>query len=111
MVNATSASAPTSLLLTAPAAKANSSNSIDSFAQQLAQTLEGYINQASDSSSIEIDITPKTSQDPGARQFLVTVKPTSITTVADQSASGPVTQAAIAPQQPAATQSETPADA
>ncbi|MEI9812527.1 MAG: hypothetical protein WDO18_07535 [Acidobacteriota bacterium] len=46
----------------------------NSFAQQLGETLAGYLNQTSDGSSLEISITPQGSQTSGTRQFVVTVK-------------------------------------
>ncbi|MEO5924841.1 MAG: hypothetical protein ABIR70_13560 [Bryobacteraceae bacterium] len=45
-----------------------------SFAQQLAESLEGYLNQASAGSHLEIDVLPSQGGNSGTRQFLVTVK-------------------------------------
>ena len=45
-----------------------------SFSQQLAAALEQYMGQPGNSSNLEIDIQPSSSQNSGASQFLVTVK-------------------------------------
>jgi hypothetical protein len=49
-------------------------NSTNSFAQQLAASLESYLNQAGIGSGLEIDINPTQSQNSGERQFTVTIK-------------------------------------
>jgi hypothetical protein len=54
--------------------RANLTQSGTSFAQQLAQSLEGYLNQASAGSHLEIDVLPAQGGNSGTRQFLVTVK-------------------------------------
>jgi hypothetical protein len=50
------------------------SASTDSFTQQLASALEGYLAKSGNSSNLQIDIQTTQSQDSGVRQFLVTVK-------------------------------------
>jgi hypothetical protein len=45
-----------------------------SFTQQLAAALEQYLGQSKTGANLEIDIAPAQSQNPGASQFLVTVK-------------------------------------
>jgi hypothetical protein len=56
-----------------------------SFTQQLAESLEGYLNGASVGSHLEIDVLPSSAGNSGTRQFLVTVKgadsPTNAATV------------------------------
>ena len=49
------------------------SGSTDSFTQQLAAAVEGYLAQSSNNSNLEINIQSTQSQDSGVRQFLVTV--------------------------------------
>jgi hypothetical protein len=51
---------------------ATSVGSIDSFAQQLAATLEQYLGQSANGSGIQLNIQPQSSQNPGDGQFLVT---------------------------------------
>jgi hypothetical protein len=51
-----------------------SSVSSASFTQQLAAALEQYLGQSKPGSNLEIDIAPSQGQNPGASQFLVTVK-------------------------------------
>jgi hypothetical protein len=76
MVSATpSAQAnPASILLSAPASTA----SVNSFAQQLATTLEQYLSQSRNGSQLELDIQPasgpSTEQDSSSSQFLITVR-------------------------------------
>jgi hypothetical protein len=66
---------PVPNLLTAPSTRqATSSGSTASFTDQLAATLEGFLNQSANGSHLEIDIQSTQSQDSGVRQFLVTVK-------------------------------------
>lgn len=52
----------------------SSLNASASFAQQLAATLEAYLNQGGNAGAIEIDINPSQSQNSGDRQFIVTIK-------------------------------------
>ncbi|HEY7333981.1 MAG TPA: hypothetical protein VH639_03790 [Bryobacteraceae bacterium] len=49
-----------------------SAGSIDSFAQQLAATLEQYLGQSANGSGIQLNIQPQSSQNSGDGQFLVT---------------------------------------
>ena len=103
MVSATGAAIPASIVFPAPRSTSNSSSSIDSFAQQLAHALEGYIQHAPGGSPIEIDIEPAASQDSGARQFVVTVKTPTGSAAAAASAPTTVTPATPAiPATPAA---------
>ncbi len=53
--------------------RANLSQSDTSFAQQLAESLEGYLNGASGGTHLEIDILPARPDTAGTRQFLITV--------------------------------------
>ena len=57
-----------------PFPQTTSSTSTNSFAQQLAAAIAGYLSQSADSSHLEVDIDAEPGQDPGARQFVVTVK-------------------------------------
>jgi hypothetical protein len=75
------------------------SNSSTSFAQQLADALEGYLNEAQPGSRLEIDITPQVGQNSGSRQFLITVKDDSL----------PPAPVAAAPVAPAAASASAPA--
>ena len=54
-------------------ARSSPGQSADSFAQQLANSLEGYLNGASAGTHLEIDILPPQAGSSGTRQFLVTV--------------------------------------
>lgn len=66
--------------------------STTSFAQQLAESLESYLSQATAGSRVEIDILPSASPNSATRQFLITVK--------DPSSTGSAKSAAAAPASP-----------
>ena len=53
--------------------RANPAQNTTSFAQQLAESLEGYLNGASPGAHLEIDILPAQAGNSDTRQFLVTV--------------------------------------
>ena len=79
-----------------PSASSNSSSS-NSFAQQLATALEGYLNQASSGSSLNIQVSQVAGQNAGNSQFLVTVTPGSTpTATAAKTASVPTPAASTA---------------
>ncbi len=74
MVNSTS---PAQTLGTFPSIQISpqtTADSMNSFAQQLSASLEAFLSQAGNGSSLEIDISPASSQNTGASQFTVTVK-------------------------------------
>jgi hypothetical protein len=54
---------------------ASSSGTTNSFAQQLATALEGYLNQSKSGSQLDIKVSEVAGQNSGASQFLVTVTP------------------------------------
>src|SRR5215471_1556225 len=90
MVSATSGTHgnPANILLSAPA----STTSVNSFAQQLAASLEQYLNQSRNGSQLEVDIQSalgtSTEQGSSTGQFLITVRtPQSIDP--NSSATGP----------------------
>jgi hypothetical protein len=59
---------------TARSAPTTLNSSTTSFAQQLAESLEGYLGQSSTGKHVEIDILPQQGGNSGTRQFIVTVK-------------------------------------
>lgn len=65
---------PGSFLPAANSTRTTLNDSTTSFAQQLANSLETYLNQTSSGSHLQIDISPQTSLISGSRQFVVTVK-------------------------------------
>jgi len=73
MVGSVTDSQSSNFLARVSTQQTTSSGSTDSFTQQLAAALEGYLGQSSDNSNLEIDIQSTQSQDSGVRQFLVTV--------------------------------------
>jgi|WetSurMetagenome_2_1015567.scaffolds.fasta_scaffold121283_2 hypothetical protein len=80
--------------------RANANQSNGSFGQQLAASLESYLNGASAGSHLEIDILPPQAGNAGARQFLVTVtgpdSPASTATVSTPPVSPLFAQAPVA---------------
>ena len=95
MVTSTSVPAPgVSALFSVPDPNTNNraSGSTDSFAQQLASVLSGYLHQAGSSTDFEIDIKSTAGQKDGTRQFLVTLKTptTSASTTLPASSASPV---------------------
>jgi hypothetical protein len=57
-----------------PSIQPASATSTNSFAQQLAAAIQGYLNQSANGSGLEIEIQAEPGQNPGSRQFIVTVK-------------------------------------
>lgn len=53
----------------------SSNSSTNSFAQQLATALEGYLNQSSNGSQLNINVSEVSGRNSGGSQFLVTVTP------------------------------------
>jgi hypothetical protein len=74
MVTLTTGSQYTSAVATDPVSAATPAPSISSFTEQLAAALEDYLNQSGTGSHYEIDIDASQGQDPGTRQFVVTLK-------------------------------------
>ena len=70
IAGATAPGAATQLSFT----QASSTTSTDSFAQQLATAIAGYLSQSETGSHLEVDIDAEPGQNPGSRQFTVTVK-------------------------------------
>jgi hypothetical protein len=73
MVSSVLGAAGHSATIPIPSKQATSATSTDSFAQQLATAIQGYLNQSANSSGLEIQIQPEPGQNPGTRQFIVTV--------------------------------------
>ena len=74
MLNSITGSPAPNLFAAPSTRQVTSSGSTASFTDQLAATLEGFLNQSANGSHLEIDIQTTQSQDSGVRQFLVTVK-------------------------------------
>jgi hypothetical protein len=65
------------------------------FTQQLADSLEGYLKQASPSSQVKIDLLPTRSGDSGTRQYLVTILGSEELGAAASTATNPVAPANV----------------
>src|SRR5438874_1927786 len=83
---------PASLFSVSTAPPAESTNS---FAQQLASALAGYLGQAGDSPHFEIDVQPAPGQTSGTRQFVVTIRDSGATPDPTTPAASPVTLMSI----------------
>ncbi len=120
MVSTVGSSRSTSILANLSAAQTNPSASTNSFTDQLAAALEGYLAQTGGGSHLEIDIQASPSQNSGVRQFVVTVKNPDASTAAQPSntsstpsnsaAPASTAQAGSPPPSGAATQPSGPVD-
>jgi hypothetical protein len=102
MVSATTRAEAVSPLASLASSPTSSSSSANSFAQQLATTVEGYFNQANSGSSVNINVSEVAGRNSGGSQFLVTVTP------GGSSAGAPTTNRST-PTSPAAPTAPTPA--
>jgi hypothetical protein len=96
-----------------PSGQATPATSTNSFALQLAAAIQGYLNQSANGSGLKIEIQAEPGQNPGSRQFIVTVKepgsgPSGSATVSPKTTSPPATSTPAAPSAPPKTTTTPP---